>query len=241
MTLSPELSLASLALALVAGAASFLSPCVLPLLPGYLSFVSGVSVGDLQERNRRVMLATLAFVAGFSLMFTIAGAGAAFLGGAVLQNRRTLQVIGGLLLILFGVAITGVVHLNVLERERRALPFRAPRGLVGAFGAGLAFAIGWTPCVGPILASILTVAASGRNPGTGALLLLTYSLGLGVPFLLSGLFFTRAMGAFGWVKRHFTAIRIVSGALLILYGLLMVTGQFTWLSSHLARYRFFDF
>lgn len=241
MTLAPEVSLATLGLALAAGAASFLSPCVLPLLPGYLSFVSGVSVGELEARNGRVLLGTLAFIAGFSLMFTLMGAGAAFLGGAVLQNRRALQIVGGLLLIVFGVAITGVFRLGFLERERRALPFRAPQGLLGAFGTGFAFAVGWTPCVGPILASILTVAASGRDPGTGAVLLLTYSFGLGVPFLLSGLFFTRAMGAFGWVKRHFMAVRVASGLLLVAYGLLMVSGRFTWLSSQLARYQIFEF
>ena len=241
MTLAPEVSLATLGLALAAGVASFLSPCVLPLLPGYLSFVSGVSVGELEARNRRVLLGTLAFIAGFSLMFTLAGIGAAFLGGALLENRRILQIGGGILLIVLGIAITGMLPLGFLERERRALPFRPPRGLPGAFGIGLAFAIGWTPCVGPILASILTVAASGRDPGTGAVLLLTYSIGLGLPFLLSGLFFTRAMATFGWVKRHFVVIRVASGLLLVAYGVLMVSGRFTWLSAQLARYQLFEF
>jgi cytochrome c-type biogenesis protein len=236
-----ELSIVALGLALAAGAASFLSPCVLPLLPGYLSFVSGVSLGELQQRDRRVVVSTLAFVAGFSAMFTLAGAGAALVGNVLLVNRRPLQIAGGLLLVGFGIAITGLIHLPFLERERRALPFRAPRGLVGAFFTGVAFAVAWTPCVGPILASILTLAASGRDPLAGAVLLLAYSLGLGLPFLLAGLFFTRAMGAFGWAKRHFGAIRVASGLVLVAYGVLMVTGQFTWISSHLARFRIFEF
>ncbi|MCZ7665042.1 MAG: cytochrome c biogenesis protein CcdA [Thermoleophilia bacterium] len=236
-----EISPAAFALAGAAGAASFLSPCVLPLLPGYLSFVSGVSVDRLHINTRRVVLSTLAFVLGFTVVFTLYGAGAALVGDVLLRNRRALQIGSGVLLILLGVTITGLVPLRFLQGEHRALPFRAPQGVVGAAATGVAFSIGWTPCVGPILASILTLAASGRNPAGGALLLATYSLGLGVPFLFSGVFFTRAMGAFTWVKRHFKLIKVASGVLLVAYGLLMVSGQFTWLSARLAGYQLFEF
>ena len=236
-----ELSPAAFGLAATAGAASFLSPCVLPLVPGYLSFVSGVSVDRLDVDTRRVVSSTLAFVMGFTLVFTLFGAGAAFVGDVLVRNRRVLEVVGGVALVVLGVTITGVLPLGFLQKERRALPFRPPKGIIGAAITGVAFSIGWTPCVGPILASILTLAASGRSPAGGAVLLAVYSLGLGVPFLLSGLFFTRAMGAFSWVKRHFTAIKVASGTLLVVYGVLMMLGQFTWLSARLARYQFFRF
>lgn len=235
------LSLSALGLAVLAGAASFLSPCVLPLLPGYLSFISGASLDELAQGDRRVVVRTLAFVVGFALVFTALGAGAGFVGGALLRNRRVLQIVGGVLLVIMGVVTSGLIPLGRLERERRLLPFRSPRSLLGAGLTGVAFSIGWTPCVGPILASILTLAASRRDPLAGAVLLLVYSLGLGVPFLLSGLFFTRAMGAFAAVKRHMGAVRAVSGMILVAYGLLMIGGQMTWLTARLSRYQFFEF
>jgi cytochrome c-type biogenesis protein len=236
-----DLSAASFVVAAAAGAASFLSPCVLPLLPGYLSFVSGVSVDRLHTDTRRVVISTAAFVLGFSLVFVSLGAGAGFVGDFLQTHRRPLQIVAGLFLVGLGVAVTGLVPLQALQRERRLLPFKPPRGLVGAGATGVAFALGWTPCVGPILASILTLAATGGGPLSGALLLLAYSLGLGVPFLLAGLFFVRTLGALTWVKRHFTVVKIASGALLVVYGVLLVTGRFTWLSSQLSGYRLFDF
>ena len=162
------LSLSALGLAIVAGAASFLSPCVLPLLPGYLSFISGASLDELAEGDRRVVVRTAAFVVGFALVFTVLGAGAGFVGGSLLRNRRILQILGGVLLVVMGIATSGVLPLGRLQRERRLLPFRAPQGALGAGLTGVAFSIGWTPCVGPILASILTLAASRRDPFAGA-------------------------------------------------------------------------
>lgn len=236
-----ELSAGAFGLAAAAGAASFLSPCVLPLLPGYLSFVSGVSIDRLHVDTRRVFVSTLAFVLGFSVVFTLIGAGAGFVGDLLFTHRRTLQIASGVMLVILGIVVTGLVPMGRLQGERRLLPFRPPKGLLGAGLTGVAFSIAWTPCVGPILASILTLAASGSSPFGGAALLFTYSLGLAVPFTLSGLFFAKAMGAFSWVKRHFAVIKIASGALLVAYGLLMVGGQFTWLSAKLARYQFFQF
>jgi cytochrome c-type biogenesis protein len=211
---------------------------VLPLLPGYLSFVSGVSVEDLQVDTRRVAYSTLLFVLGFASMFTLAGAGAALVGGFFFDNRGVLELLSGVLLIVMGVLVSGLLP-GSLRREMR-LPFRRPQRLVGAALAGVAFAVGWTPCVGPILASILTLAAGG-SPRGGALLLFVYSLGLGLPFVISGLFFSKAMTGFSWIKRHFRALRLASGALLVGYGVLILTGQMTWISRHLASYQLFSF
>lgn len=235
-----EVSLVAFLLAALAGAASFLSPCVLPLLPGYLSFVSGVSFAELENQTRRVFLNTMGFVLGFAAVFTAAGAGAGFVGELLLTNRRVLTIGAGVLLVALGLYVAGATP-SFLQRERRLLPFRSPKGVVGAAVAGVAFAVGWTPCVGPILGSILTLAASGQSPLGGAALLFVYSLGLGVPFLLSGLFLTRALRAFDWIKRHFGAVKLASGALLVLYGILMITGEFTRIARWLAPYQLFEF
>jgi len=240
MQLGDGLTLSAFGLSLVAGAASFLSPCVLPLLPGYLSFVSGVSVDELQAGRRRVLPATLAFVLGFAIVFTAAGAGVAFVGDVIRAYERQLQIAAGALLIVLGLLVAGVVPTTWLERERRVLPFRPPKGIVGAVVTGFAFALGWTPCVGPILASILTLAASGRDPLAGALLLFVYSLGLGVPFVLAGLLFSRLLNVLAWAKRHVRAIRIVSGVLLAGYGLIIIMGRLGWLSGLLGRFSLFE-
>jgi cytochrome c-type biogenesis protein len=213
---------------------------VLPLLPGYLSFVSGVSVGELSLNIRRVFTATLAFVAGFSIVFVAAGAGAAVVGSALLRYERVLQIVAGSLLIVFGLVVAGALPVRFLDRERRAFPFRPPRGLVGAGLTGIAFSVAWTPCAGPILASILTIAASGSDPFGGALLLLVYSLGLGLPFVLFGLLFAKLVSVLDWAKRHIRAIRITSGVLLAAYGALIVFGQLGWLTSILGGRGLFD-
>lgn len=235
-----EVSFVAFVLAALAGAASFLSPCVLPLLPGYLSFVSGVSFEELGSESRRVVINTAGFVLGFATVFTAAGAGAGVIGDVLLTNRRALTIGAGILLVALGLYVAGATP-SFLQRERRLLPFKPPGGVFGAALAGVAFAIGWTPCVGPILGSILTLAASGQSALGGALLLFVYSLGLGVPFLLAGLFLTRALRAFDWVKRHFTAVKVASGTLLVIYGLLMITGEFTRIARLLAPYQLFEF
>ncbi|NLE73522.1 MAG: cytochrome c biogenesis protein CcdA [Actinobacteria bacterium] len=234
MQLGDGLGFGAFWLSLVAGAASFLSPCVLPLLPGYLSFVSGVSVDELQAGRRRVLPATLAFVLGFAVVFTAAGAGVAFVGEAIRAYERQLQIAAGILLIVLGLLVAGAIPSGQLERERRVLPFRSPKGIVGAMLTGFAFALGWTPCVGPILASILTLAASGRDPLGGALLLFVYSVGLGAPFVVAGLLFSKLLNVLDWAKRHVRAIRIVSGVLLAGYGVLIILGRLGWLSGLLG-------
>jgi cytochrome c-type biogenesis protein len=223
MELPAELSAVALLVALASGAASFVSPCVLPLLPAYLSFVSGLSVEEAKKGNRRVLLGTLAFVLGFSVVFTLMGAGLSF-AGALVNNRQVLRYVGGGLLIVLGVLLVGLTVPAFTQRDVRPFLARAPRGPAGAFFMGVAFALGWTPCVGPILGAILTMAAEGSDPASGALLLFVYSLGMGIPFLVAGLFASWALRAFGRVSRHMRSIQIGCGVVLIAYGALLVAG-----------------
>jgi cytochrome c-type biogenesis protein len=233
MTLPTELGVTAFLVALAAGAASFLSPCVLPLLPAYLSFVSGLSVEELRRGNRRVLLGTAAFVLGFSAVFTLLGTGFSF-AGALVANQRLLRIIAGAVLMVLGAVIAGLTLPGFMQRDLRPLLGKVPRGPAGAFIMGVTFAFGWTPCVGPILASILTLAAEGNDPAAGALLLFVYSLGMGIPFLISGLFVGFALRAFARVRRHLRVIQIVCGIILIVYGALLVSGRFTWLSARLS-------
>lgn len=223
MDLPADLSITSLLLALAGGAASFVSPCVLPLLPAYLSFVSGLSVEEATKGHRRVFWGSLAFVLGFSAVFTLMGAGFSF-AGALVTNREVLRYVGGALLVLLGVVLVGFAVPAFLQRDVRPFLEKAPRGPAGAFVMGVAFAFGWTPCVGPILGAILTLAAEGSNPAAGALLLFVYSLGMGIPFLAAGLFVGWALRAFARVRRHMRIIQIVCGAVLIVYGALLLAG-----------------
>ncbi len=229
MTLPAELGFTAFLIAFAGGAASFLSPCVLPLLPAYLSFVSGVSVEELEQRNRRVVWSTVAFVLGFSAVFTLLGAGFSFMG-ALVANKRVLEIVAGVVLIVMGAILAGLAVPHFMERELRPLLKWAPRGPAGAFVLGVAFAFGWTPCVGPILGSILTMAASGNDPAGGALLLFVYSLGMGIPFVVAGLFAGWALRALARFRRHLRIIQIVCGAVLIVYGVLLASGAFSWLT-----------
>jgi cytochrome c-type biogenesis protein len=223
MELPAELSVVALLVALAGGVASFVSPCVLPLLPAYLSFVSGLSVEEAEKGNRRVLWGTLAFVLGFSVVFTLMGAGFSF-AGALVNNRQVLRYVGGGLLIVLGLVLVGLTVPAFMQREVRPFLDRAPRGPAGAFFVGVAFAVGWTPCVGPILGAILTMAAEGSDPASGALLLFVYSLGMGIPFLVAGLFAGWALRSFGRVRKHMRLIQIGCGVVLIVYGALLVAG-----------------
>jgi len=218
-----ELSVVAFLLALAYGAASFVSPCVLPLLPAYLSFVSGLNFDEVRKGNRRVVWGTLAFVLGFAVVFTLMGAGFSF-AGALVANQRLLQIIAGALLIVLGVVIAGLTLPSFLQRDVRPFLSRAPRGPAGAFLVGMAFAFGWTPCVGPFLGAVLTMAAEGNDPAGGALLLFVYSLGMGIPFLVAGLFVGWALRTFERIRRHMRLIQIVCGAVLVVYGALLIAG-----------------
>lgn len=233
-----ELGVAGLLIAFAAGVVSFTSPCVLPLVPGYLSFVSGLGFDELGARPGRVVSTTSAFVLGFTAMFVLLGAGAAWFGLALLENRRPLEIAGGAFLILAALTFLGLPLPRVLAAERRLRPHGSGRSRhVTALLAGVAFAIGWTPCIGPTLGAIFTLAlSSGGGAVDGAILLAAYSLGLGVPFLLAGLLFTRALGLAQAIRRHWRAVSLTSAALLVTFGALLVSGDLYRLTTRLARF-----
>jgi len=230
----------NLVLAFAAGVLGFLSPCIVPLIPGYLSFVSGVSLAeiDLQARRRhlaQVLVATALFVLGFSTVFTALGASASVLGGFIVDNRIWLGRVGGTTVILLGFSVLGVVNVPGLQRERRFHLEQRPGGMFGAIPVGMAFGFAWTPCVGPVLAAILTLAATARGAPGGALLLFAYSLGLGVPFLVAAVLLTTAVDAFAWIRRHGRAIEVASGAFLIVMGGAMVLDLVFRLNTWILR------
>jgi cytochrome c-type biogenesis protein len=217
-----------------AGMLSFLSPCVLPLVPGYLSLMSGLSAAELETERARLLRATLLFVAGFTVVFVALGASASAVGQSLQDHQRGLNQAAGVVVIVMGVVLAGVVSPTMLMRERR---FHVSPSALGVFAPpvmGMAFAFGWTPCIGLVLGPILTLAATEGTVVRGIVLLTAYSLGLGVPFVLSGLALARLTGAFGWVKRHFRIINAVAGALLVGFGLLLLTDNVSWLSRHVA-------
>ena len=217
--------------ALGAGIVSFISPCVLPLVPGYLSAVTGVSVGELDRAHwRRVLVPSLIFVASFSAIFILLGLGATGIGSALQDHRQTLEKIAGAVIIALGALFVASLFITRLNREWHveALMLRAGKG--GPLIAGMAFAIAWTPCIGPTLGAILTAASLSDSAAHGALLLAVYSAGLGIPFLATALAFSRMTTAFAAIKRHYAAIMAVGGAILIAMGVLILTGDFAQLN-----------
>jgi cytochrome c-type biogenesis protein len=230
-----ELGPGALAAAFAAGVVSFTSPCVFPLIPGYLSFVSGVGFDQLGAHTQRVVTATAAFVVGFAGMFVALGAGVGWFGNVLLTNRRPLEIAAGIFIALAGAIYAGIPLPRFLLAEHRLELRSGRKTLAAAAGSGVAFAIGWTPCIGPTLAGILALAAS-RNPEQGAVLLGVYSLGLGIPFLLFGLLFTRALGVVRWLRRRWRVVSLTSGALLVAFGVLLATGDLVRLTARLSRF-----
>jgi cytochrome c-type biogenesis protein len=217
--------------ALAAGLVSFLSPCVLPLVPGYLSAVTGVSVGELERANwRRVLVPSLIFIASFSAIFIALGLTATGLGHTLQDHRDTLETISGALIIAMGVLFIASVFIARLNREWHVDALMARAGKGGPLVAGVAFAVAWTPCIGPTLGAILSAAALTDSAGHGALLLAVYSAGLGIPFLVTALAFSQMTTAFTAIKRHYGAIVVAGGAILIVMGTLILTGEFTQLN-----------
>jgi cytochrome c-type biogenesis protein len=223
--------------AFVAGLVSFLSPCVLPLVPGYISIISGSSLDQLKAREkdaslkRTVLLNSVMFIVGFSITFIMLGASATWIGQFLLQRMRLLGQIAGLVLIVFGIHLTGLIKINALYKDKRFHNVQKPRGFFGALVLGLAFAFGWTPCIGPILAGIMTIASTKQTVGEGMFLLAVYSAGLGIPFLLTSLALNRFLEFYGRFKRHFHAVEVASGVLVIAIGVLILTGSLTRLAA----------
>lgn len=226
-----------LALAFMAGVISFLSPCVLPLVPSYLSFITGISLEDLQQGvDRRAALVHAAlFITGFSAIFLVLGASASFLGQFFRSYEAWIARIGGVVIVLLGLHLTGVLRFTPLLRERRLHLQRKPVGYLGTVGVGAAFGAGWTPCIGPVLGAILTFASTREQLWQGVGLLASYSAGLAIPFLLTALGLNAFLGAFAKVRRLLPALQVASGVLVIVFGLLLLSGTFTILSAYLVR------
>jgi cytochrome c-type biogenesis protein len=219
-------------LALAAGFVSFLSPCVLPLVPGYLSTVIGVAPADLQDAGvRRVLIPSLLFIAGFSLIFILLGLSATVIGSTLNAHKQTLEQAGGVLIVLMGVAFLATPFVHWLNREWHPATLLRFAGRGGPVVAGAAFAIAWTPCTSITLAAITTQASISGSAAHGALLLAFYSAGLAIPFLAIALAFDRASNALAVVKRHYPVVIAIGGAVMIVLGLLILTGEFTILNS----------
>jgi cytochrome c-type biogenesis protein len=224
--------------AFVAGLVSFLSPCVLPLVPGYVSLISGVGVEELKVQEahvfRKVMMNSIAFIIGFSIVFITLGALATEVGQLAAQYKSTLARVAGVVIILFGLHLTGILPIKALYADKRLHNVKGGSTPWGAFVIGFAFAFGWTPCVGPILGTILTLAGAQNSVGKGILLLTVYSLGLAVPFLVFALGIERFMKFYSGFRRHMHAIEVASGGLLIALGILLVLGRFTLLARYFS-------
>ena len=223
--------------AFAVGVASFVSPCVLPLVPGYLSSVSGVSIEEMRGPERpvsRILWPAVIFCLSFTVIFVALGMTATGIGSTLADHRRLLDQIAGALIIALGLLFVLAPLFPRLAKEWRpdALMLRAGGGPVIA---GAAFAVAWTPCIGPTLAAILSAAATSDSAGKGGVLLAFYSLGLAVPFLLTAVAFDRATSAFRWVRSHYVIITAISGAVLIVMGVLMLTGELTWLNAEAQR------
>ena len=216
-----------------AGVLSFLSPCVLPLIPSYVSFITGLSLDDVQRSRRVALVNALLFIAGFTLVFLLLGATATIVGRLLVRQREWVSRVGGVLVILLGLYLVGVFNLPFLARERRVHIANKPLGHLGTFLVGMAFAAGWTPCIGPILGAVLTYTASSADLNRGLLLLFAYSLGLALPFLLAALMIDRFMSTLQRYRKALAWTSKISGALLILVGSLMVSGSMTLLTTWL--------
>jgi len=220
----------AMSVALLAGALSFLSPCVLPIVPPYLAYMSGVSVADIEaggEGRRKGVIAALFFVLGLSTIFILLGFTASAFGSLFLQYQTQLAQASGVVVIIFGLHFLGVFRIPFLDQEARLESGQQGGSAFGAYVLGLAFAFGWTPCIGPQLGAILSMAASEASVARGTVLLAVYAAGLGIPFLLAAMFLTRAMGVMNRIKKHMRKIELAMGGLLVIVGLALVTGAFT--------------
>ena len=224
-----------------AGLLTFISPCVLPLIPAFISFITGASLNDLKESPtksaaRQAFLKTAIFVSGFSVVFIVLGMSASWLGGLLGSHKNILQYAGGVAVIIFGLHLFGVFRIKFLDRQVSANgKISSAAGWFGAFLVGAAFALGWTPCVGPILSSILLLASTQGSVMTGFWLLVFYSLGIAVPFLFASLFINWFLKAFSAVKKYYSLIEKISGVFLIAVGILIITGGFGKITEFAMR------
>jgi cytochrome c-type biogenesis protein len=231
-------ALPSITATFAAGIVSFLSPCVLPLVPGYVSLISGASVEELQSKDRKLMntvlLHSVMFILGFTLVFVVLGAAATALGQLARDYKKQLTWIAGAVIIIFGLHLTGILKIKALYADKRLHSVKGGKSPIGAFLIGFAFAFGWTPCLGPIISSILLLAGAAETKTQGILLLWVYSLGLAVPFLLTSVLIDRFLSFYGRFRKHLHKLEVASGVLLMVLGVLILTRRFTVLSSYLG-------
>ncbi|WP_419661607.1 CcdA: cytochrome c-type biogenesis protein [Desulfosarcina variabilis str. Montpellier] len=222
--------------ALVAGLLSFFSPCILPLIPAYFTFITGFSLDELTGVQRtgvriRIILSTLSYILGFSTIFILMGASASFVGGAIFQYRDWIRIVGGVAIILFGIHMTGLFRFRALEFERRLHLQKKPLPFIGTFIVGMAFGAGWSPCIGPLLGSILIVASNQDTVGQGIGLLSVYAAGLAIPFLVLSIFIDSLIILIKKVSWSIKYINVTAGVLLLIIGLLLVTNQLNLISA----------
>ncbi|MDW3215662.1 MAG: cytochrome c biogenesis protein CcdA [Ilumatobacteraceae bacterium] len=225
--------------AVVAGFISFSSPCCLPLIPGYLSYMSSLPVSELGRREARgvALRASVLFVAGFTTVFTALGVSAALVGSVLLRNLPVIVRVSGVIIIVMGLSMLGIFRIPLLYRERRLDLARIPAGPRSAFPLGMAFAFGWAPCIGPVLATILATAAASQTVAWGGALLMLYSLGLGLPFIALALGFHRARGSLSWLRHYGRTIEAIGGVMLVVVGIMFVTG--VWRAIFIPLQRMF--
>jgi cytochrome c-type biogenesis protein len=225
--------------AFLAGLASFLSPCVLPLIPSYITYITGLSFADLNSEHpthkvrEQTIIHSLLFIAGFTCVFVLLGASATFLGDFLHEHKTAIRRIGGILIIVFGIHVSGIFDIGVLLGEKKLTLHRKPAGYLGSFVVGIVFAAGWTPCIGPILATILAVAAT---EGRGVWLLLSYSMGLAIPFFLSSLAMHQFLIFFRRFKRHIRMFEVVTGAVMVVVGILIFTNSLVIISRYTSSW-----
>jgi cytochrome c-type biogenesis protein len=222
--------------AFTAGLLSFLSPCVLPLIPSYVTFITGMSFEEVQRARRTALVHALLFILGFTLIFLALGATASVLGRVLLAARDWIARIGGALIIVFGLYLLGLFNIGALGRERRIHFANKPMGYLGTVLVGVAFGAGWTPCIGPILGAILLYTSSTADLARGIWLLFAYSMGLAVPFVLAAVAIDRFLGAFARIRPAMVWVTRVSGALLVVVGILLVTDYFTIIATYLEKW-----
>jgi cytochrome c-type biogenesis protein len=228
-------------IAFTAGILSFVSPCVLPLVPSYITYITGVSFKEFTDVTVRprlrwaTMLHSALFIMGFSTIFILMGASASYLGQALIEYQSWIMKGGGVLIIVLGIHFTGVINIPFLQMEKRFELRKKPLGYLGSFLVGVVFAAGWTPCIGPILSTILIYASTSKNYTTGIYLLTVYSMGLGIPFFLSSLAFSTFLSAFDRMKRYMRWISFISGIFMILIGILFLTDTFREINAFFNR------
>ncbi|MFQ5441545.1 MAG: cytochrome c biogenesis CcdA family protein [Thermodesulfobacteriota bacterium] len=232
----------SIPLAFLGGILSFVSPCVLPLVPSYISFVTGISFEDLTSEDsgqlkKVIIFNSLMFILGFSTVFVvILGSSAQLFGSVFLKYQDVVRKVGGLIIILLGIHIIGIINLKILQRDKRLHFFKdKPAGFLGSFLVGIGFAAGWTPCIGPILSAIFAVAATSTNPWSGMELFLAYSLGLAIPFMLTSLGINTFLTHFSRLKKHMRIVSVVTGLFLIVTGVLIFSNSLGMIAVYLNR------